>query len=140
MKAKLSLLLLIFSLFSCAKKMENTEVVEKDEMLLRVGLLKESMISYMEDANPSYTEKDVEQCNVILKTYLKEIAQTESKEAGIEVVKGTIIQLNELNKKCDFELIETSERELIAEIIILASSKKGYNSQEEDITEKWREW
>ncbi len=131
---------MILSLCSCAQKKEKTEAVEKDEMLIRINLLKESMISYMEDANPSYTEKDVEKCEVILKEYLKEIEKTKSKEAGMEVVKSTIIKLNELNEKCGSELIETSEREQIAEIIILASSKKGYNSQEEDITEKWREW
>lgn len=36
-------------------------------------------------------------------------------------------------------LIETNEREQIAEIIILAPSIMGYNSSPKDITEKWRE-
>lgn len=140
MKAQLSIFLLIMSLFSCAQNKEKTEAVEKDELIVKINLLVESMISYMEGANPSYTKKDVEKCEMILKKYLKEMEKTTSKEARMEVVKSTILKLNELNEKCGSQLIETSERERIAEIIILASSKKGYNSKEEDITENWREW
>ena len=58
----------------------------------------------------------------------------------IGFVKMTVLRLNKLNEKCDFQLIETGEREQIAEIIISAGNLKGYNSLDDDITEEWREW
>lgn len=106
----------------------------------KISILEKSMLEYMENANPSYTKIDVEECVKILNNYVSEISNSKSKDEGTEIVKTTIEKLNKLNEKCDFELIETSEREQIAEIIILESSKKGYNKPEEDITEDWREW
>ena len=102
--------------------------------------LKKSMLEYLEMAKPSYTKNDVNECENILNEYLAEIANSKSKDEGMKIVKNTVERLNTLNEKCDFQLIETSEREQIAEIIILASSKKGYNKPKEDITESWREW
>jgi len=37
-------------------------------------------------------------------------------------------------------MIETEQREDLAEIIILAGNLKGFNSKDEDITEEWRDW
>ena len=54
--------------------------------------------------------------------------------------KKTVILLNEINEKCEYELIETEQREDIAEIIILSGSLKGFNTRDDDITEEWREW
>lgn len=48
--------------------------------------------------------------------------------------------LSHFNKQCGEVLIETSQREDICEIIIMASHLKGYNDMSEDITEEWREW
>lgn len=106
----------------------------------KISILEKSMLEYMENANPSYTKIDVEECIKILNNYISEISNSKSKDEGMEIVKTTVEKLNKLNEKCDFELIETSEREQIAEIIIIESSKKGYNKPEEDITEEWREW
>ncbi|WP_167356145.1 hypothetical protein [Chryseobacterium jejuense] len=58
----------------------------------------------------------------------------------MEIVKSTVLKLNNLNEKCDYSLIETNEREQIAEIIILAGYEMGYNASDEDGTEEWREW
>ena len=58
----------------------------------------------------------------------------------MKVVEKTVLALNELNEPCDKELIETGQREDIAEIIILAGNLTGYNSLDEDITGEWREW
>jgi len=98
------------------------------------------MTEYMETTQPSYSKKDIEECGKILTEYLSAISESQSKDEGMKIVQNTVEKLNALNEKCDFELIETSEREQIAEIIILAGSKKGYNTPEEDITEDWREW
>lgn len=102
--------------------------------------LKESMISYLKSAEPPYTMDDIDSCEKILKAYLSAINASKNKEQGMEIVKTTVIKLNALNGKTEESLIETSEREQIAEIIILASSGKGYNTLDEDITEEWREW
>lgn len=117
---------------------KKSTMMQKEED--KISILKNSMLEYMEIANPSYTKIDVEECAKILNNYVSEISNSGSKDEGMEIVKITVEKLNKLNEKCDFELIETSEREQIAEIIILESSKKGYNKPEEDITEAWREW
>src|SRR5690554_3586242 len=62
------------------------------------------------------------------------------KTGFLKMIMPTILQRNELNKKCDFDLIETNEREQIAGIIIGVGNQKGYNTLSEDITEEWREW
>ena len=145
-----SILSLLFVALSCDRQKEKVNssedkietkkstTISKEEN--KISILKNSMLEYMEIANPSYTKIDVEECAKILNNYVSEISNSGSKDEGMEIVKITVEKLNKLNEKCDFELIETSEREQIAEIIILESSKKGYNKPEEDITEAWREW
>jgi len=105
-----------------------------------VSDLKTSMISYMQTAQPSYTMDDINSCETILNQYLADILTSKNKKAGMKIVKKTILTLNKLNSKTQETLIETGEREQIAEIIILAASRKGYNSVDEDITEEWRQW
>ncbi len=105
-----------------------------------IANLKKSMEEYMEIADPPYSKKDIEQCLSLLSDYAINVFKTHSREEAMLVVESTVLKLNELNENCDFSLIETSEREQIAEIIILASNKMGYNSVDEDITEEWRDW
>jgi hypothetical protein len=69
-----------------------------------------------------------------------QMVNSKSKEDGMQIVKITVLKLNELNKNSGWELIETEEREAIAAIIIAVGHNKGYNSMAEDITEEWREW
>jgi hypothetical protein len=76
----------------------------------------------------------------LIDTFLTELTQTETKENGMKVVEKVVLKLNELNEKCEYELIETDQREQLAEIINLAGNLKGYSKKEEDITEEWREW
>lgn len=122
---------------------EKSEIMNKPEyekQIQEIETLKKSMIEYMKTSQPSYTEKDVGQCENILLEFIQNIDKTANKTDGMKVVKSTVIKLNELNEKCDFQLIETGEREQIAEIIITTANKKGYNELNEDITEEWREW
>ncbi|MBV8327824.1 hypothetical protein [Chryseobacterium sp.] len=102
--------------------------------------LKKNMEDYMNDADPSYTQADIDECASILIDYAINMLATKSKEDGMEIVKSTVLKLNTLNEKCDYSLIETNEREQIAEIIILTGSELGYNTVNEDVTEEWREW
>lgn len=122
------------------QKIEIWDKAKYEKQIHQIEFLKESMTEYMKSAQPSYTEKDIEQCENILMEYIQNIDKTNNKEDGFQVVKTAVIKLNELNEKCNFQLIETGEREQIAEIIITAGNLKGYNSLDEDITERWREW
>lgn len=102
--------------------------------------LKKNMEDYMKDANPSYSQNDINECISLLSEYTVNMFNTASKDEAMKIVKLTVLKLNDINEKCDFSLIETNEREQIAEIIILAGNEKGYNEADEDITEEWREW
>ena len=102
--------------------------------------LRKSMIDYIKTGDANYNEKDVKKCISIIDKFLIDIKNSKSKEDGLLIVKNTVLQLNNINKKTNFSLIETMERENIAEIINLAGYEKGYNSKDEDITEQWREW
>ena len=106
----------------------------------KINDLKTSMITYMEMSNPSYTIIDVDECIKILKSHVDQISKTKSKSEGMELVKSTVIKLNKLNEKSEYQLIETGEREIICDIIIRAGQEKGYNKLDEDITEEFREW
>ena len=118
----------------------NSHLGKNDEIKSRIENLKIDMIQYMETGQTEYTEKDVKKCFDLLNAFLIELEKTETKETGMKVVEKVVLKLNELNEKCEHELIETDQREQLAEIIILAGNLKGYNEKDEDITEEWREW
>ena len=131
--------------FSCAQQKNEIKIDEKikqtkQPLNSQVNDLKMSMIEYLESSNPSYTKDDVEECVSILNNYLEKISKTKSKKEGIDVIKSTVIQLNNLNDKTKGQLIETMEREMIVDIILTESNKKGYNKLDEDLTEEFREW
>ena len=113
---------------------ENTEIKKISESL------KTGMIEYMEPGETEYTTSDVEKCMTLINNFLGEISESNSKENGMILVKNIVLGLNDLNEKCEHELIETDQREQLADIIILAGHLKGYNDRNEDITEDWREW
>jgi hypothetical protein len=45
-----------------------------------------------------------------------------------------------LNATCEYDLIETDQREDICAFIIRAGALAGFNEADEDVTEEWREW
>jgi len=100
--------------------------------------LEDSMLDYMEHA--SYTKSDVDECMTIVKTYLDKMNGLSSRDEGMKLVETTVKAINQLNERCDHEMIETDQREDLAEIIIVAANLKGFNPDGEDITEEWREW
>ena len=63
----------------------------------------------------------------------------ENKEIIMGQVKETVLALNVLNEKCEYELIETDQREDICKFIITAVNVAGLKT-DEDVTEEWREW
>jgi hypothetical protein len=123
------------------KQKEKIMVLSENQEIIDISKrLREGMINFIEPGVTSYTEKDVQKCMNILTLYLNEIEITNSKDVAMKIVEKTVLSLNELNENCGYELIETGQREDIAEIIKKPGSLKGYNTRGEDITEEWREW
>ena len=119
---------------------EIENIAENISLNKQNDLLKKSMLDYMKTGQPLYSKSDVEKCVLILENYVAEIEKTNSKQEAMNIVKTTVLKLNDLNRNTKSEIIETAEREQIANIIISATHQKGYNSMDEDITEEWREW
>ena len=149
MKAILYIMLLIFvscggnnnSNFEKNRNEQTQKITNKVKTINELKIdLKKSMIDYIKTGDANYNEKDVKKCISIIDKFLIDIKNSKSKDDGLLIVKNTVLQLNNINKKTNFSLIETMERENIAEIINLAGYEKGYNSKDEDITEQWREW
>ena len=114
--------------------LEHVEIKEIKERL------ESGMLDYMTTGMAGYTKSDVEKCMKIISDYLMDMGHAASKDEGMAIVKETVLSLNKLNESSEESLIETDQREDIAEIIILAGSLKGFNEREDDITEAWREW
>jgi len=102
--------------------------------------LESGMIEFMKLGETAYSQSDVEACMKIVAHYLDELDKTASNDDAMKLVETTVMALNQLNEKCDHEMIETDQREDLAEIIIHAAHLKGFNEEEDDITEDWREW
>ena len=149
MKAILYIMLLIFvscggnnnSNFEKNRNEQTQKITNKVKTINELKIdLRKLMIDYIKTGNANYNEKDVKKYISIIDKFLIDIKNSKSKEDGLLIVKNTVLQLNNINKKTNFSLIETMERENIAEIINLAGYEKGNNSKDEDITEQWREW
>lgn len=97
------------------------------------------MMDYL-DSTTSYEKKDVTKCMKIVDFYLMEIDNVRTKQEAYEVIRKTVEMLNLLNNACFYELIETSQRDDLAGLINLAAKEKGYNKENKDLTEKYREW
>jgi hypothetical protein len=141
----IGLLLILF--YACQQKHDpdltkpsTMQSHENPEIQATLDSLKTGMIEFIEIGDPEYTKKDVEKCMSLIDRFLIDIDKSENKEDGMKMVKELTLQLNDLNNTCEGDLIETEQREQIAQIIILAGHLKGYNEINEDITEEWREW
>ena len=143
MKAILYIMLLIFvscggnnnSNFEKNRNEQTQKITNKVKTINELKIdLRKSMIDYIKTGDANYNEKDVKKCISIIDKFLIDIKNSKSKEDGLLIVKNTVLQLNNINKKTNFSLIETMERENIAEIINLAGYEKGYNAKDEDVT------
>jgi hypothetical protein len=148
MKIKLLIInLILITLFACRQNGNNNQLSESKmnlkenaEIKKTIESLNTGMIEYIEPGETEYSEKDVEKCMKLIDSFLTDLSESDNKESGMEIIEKTVLKLNELNAKCEYELIETNQREQLAEIIILAGHLKGYNERDEDVTEEWREW
>lgn len=100
--------------------------------------LQDGVEDYLEHGE--YAITDVHTCISLIEAFLINIENSKDKQEGNIHVKAVIVALNELNEQCNGTLIETDQREIIASIINDASIAKGYSSEEEEVTEEFREW
>ena len=106
---------------------------------LKTRLL-ESMREFMREADVEYGEADIVECGTILDEHLSAVAAAADRDDALACVRTTVLRLNALNERCDDSMIETDERETICEFIIRAGAIRGFNEEDEDVTEDWREW
>ena len=107
------------------------------------GAENESDPDYDPEFEPGYTQEEINQCEKLLDlflTALEKLPETSKNEYILDVVKKVVFGLNKLNEDCNYRLFETNEREGLCELIITASKKAGLESNEDDVTEEWREW
>ena len=106
---------------------------------LRATLLK-GMHEYMKDGDVAYDESHISSCDGILSRYLDAMGRASDRDSALDLVKQAVLALNELNDQCGGELIETDQREDICAILIRGGALRGFNADDEDVTEEWREW
>lgn len=115
-------------------------LTEHSELRKRLASLTSGMLSYLDGGTESYTEEEVDRCRDILLAHAEALEQAKDRAEAMELVKSTVTQLNWLNEGAGGELIETDQREEICGFIIKAGAIMGFNSENEDVTEAWREW
>ncbi|MBE1555551.1 tetratricopeptide repeat protein [Sporosarcina limicola] len=92
-----------------------------------------------EDFNQPYMDEDVDCCGFILDNFIDRLSVCGGEDEIMACVKSVVGQLNTINGRCGYELIETGERENLCEFIIRAANLAGYPTNE-DVTEEWRDW
>ena len=106
---------------------------------LRDTLIK-GMQDYRAEGGAGYSEADVETCRRLLEEHLDALSGARHRDAANDCVKATVLKLNKLNEKAAYELIETDQREDICKYLMRAGALLGFNREDEDITEEWRDW
>lgn len=108
--------------------------------------LENGMTSYLHGggdggSEAGYTQGDIDRCMAIVDTYLAAVPPGSGlPPAEIrEAVERAVLALNALNESCGGPLIETDQREALCQLILVAATRAGLDT-DEDITEEWREW
>ena len=101
------------------------------------------MTDYVSDCGDcGFTKKDIKKCEKLILKYLFALEKMKkpTDEKIMECVKTLVLTLNQLNKKTDYCLLETDERESICEIIQESAVACGLADPADDVTEEWREF
>lgn len=87
---------------------------------------------------PEYAPEDVTACITLLLEFLTEIEfETQTQERAKSHIKDLVISLNDLNTKCDGNLIESDQCEEICEFISKTIANANVELSE-DFTKEWR--
>jgi hypothetical protein len=102
------------------------------------------MLAYLEEcgADCMFKKQDVQACERILLRYLDSLEKLSapSDQAILACVEKAVLDLNKLNEKTDYALLETEERENICEWMQTAAVACGLSDDVDDVTGEWREW
>jgi hypothetical protein len=115
-------------------------LIEHPDLRRSLARITSGMLSFMDSGTVSYSEDDIDRCRAILVSHAEALEQAKDRTAALDVVKSTVTQLNILNQDAGQDLIETDQREEICGFIIKAGAIMEFNSEDEDVTEQWREW
>lgn len=115
-------------------------LLDNPELRRALARVVSGMLNYMDSGETSYSDEDVENCREILVAHATALEQLENRVAALDLVKSTVKRLNKLNEEAGQELIETDQREEICGFLIKAGALMGFNSEDEDVAEPWREW
>lgn len=101
------------------------------------------MINYLLEYNVTqYSKNDVKEIDELLDQYLYKIKTIKEINSPfyLPTVEWVVKELNKINEKTGYSIIETDQRELICEYIIKTAIYYGFLLVYKDITEEWREW
>lgn len=102
--------------------------LQNKEITKLLALLENSMLDNLQESMVNYTPADVESCMNLIRNYLKDFGQTKHADEGMLVVKSTVLALDQLNIKSNYELIVSTQQEYISDITILAGNLMGYSN------------
>jgi hypothetical protein len=112
-----------------------------DELLQRIRTrLIDGMREYMEHAHGAYNASHIAECDAILVAHVAAVRGAGDRDVALARVRETVLLLNALNGRCGGSLIETDQREDICAFIPRGGYLCGFNGEDEDVTEEWREW
>ncbi len=99
---------------------------------IRIKELEEYMFEYYEESKADLTH---------IKKYIEKLEKYKGNiETVLKEVEEITLNLNSLNERCEYSLLETDEREMICSIINDAAFLAGIENNNEDLTEKYREF
>ena len=87
-----------------------------------------------------FDKSHIDKLTNLLDDYLTELEQVSTKDDALKLVERTVNAINTVNEDANEEMIETMEREDIAEVINYACVLKGYAAEDDDLTEDYRDW
>ena len=105
-----------------------------------LDFIKEDYLTKQYNIKPGYSEKHIQKCINILNTCLANVQKSKSTKSVRRAINVSVLKLNLLHTVTKFMMIETMEREDIAEILNLIGYYKGAIEKDFDQTEKFRLW
>lgn len=95
--------------------------------------------NFMEDEESEEMLPGIEECERILTEYLERLGSAPDEDMAFEEVQWLIEELSDLNEQYDYNLIRTSEKEDIYELILDTLAEIDIDI-DDDMTGEWRDW
>lgn len=115
-------------------------VSDNPELQTKIKELQNSFIEFALEEESSVKNWHIKQCINSIQRCLKRMDKCKTPKQALRNIARTVVTLNVINKVAKYDLIYTTEREEIAEILNEAATIKGLNPLQEDLTEDFRTW